>query len=272
MACPYCQRDAAHEVGRRTALGYRQYRCRPCRRTFNERTGTPFNHLHVPTDIALLIVLWRLRYKLSLRDLAEMFLTRGFTFTHETVREWEERFAPLVAAQLRTKRRGKAGTKWHADETYVKVDGRWCYLYRAIDAQGNLVDSMLSLTRDMDAAQRFFTRARTVVGHVPEKVTTDGHDAYPRAIRETLGPQVRHRTSRYMNNRLEQDHRGIKQRYYPMRGFGSFAAAARFCLAHDELRDYFRCRQHLNETVSLSEQRRLFRQRWDALCVALRAG
>jgi len=188
MGCPYCQGDATQELERMTALGYRLFRCRPCRRTFNERTGTPFNHLQVPTDIALLVVLWRLRYKLSLRDLAEMFLTRGFTFTHETVREWEERFAPLLTERLRAKRRGKAGKKWHADETYVKVDGRWCYLYRAIDAEGNLVDSMLSETRDMDAAKRFFTRARTVVGHAPEKVTTDGHDAYPRAIREILGP------------------------------------------------------------------------------------
>jgi len=118
--------------------------------------------------------------------------------------------------------------KWHADETYVKVDGRWCYLYRAIDADGTLVDSILSETRNMDAAKRFFTHARAVVGHTPEKVTTDGHDAYSRAIRETLGSQVHHRTSRYMNNRMEQDHRGVKQRYYPMRDFGSVASAARF--------------------------------------------
>jgi len=81
------------------------------------------------------------------------------------------------------------------------------YLYRAIDADGNLVDSMLSETRDMDAAKRFFARARTVVGHALEKVTTDGHDAYPRAIRETLGPEVQHRTSRYMNNRMDSSFR-----------------------------------------------------------------
>jgi len=93
-------------------------------------------------------------------------------------------------------------------------------------------------------------------------VTTDGHDAYPRAIRETLGPEVQHRTSRYMNNRLEQDHRGIKQRYDPLRGFGSFDAAARFCSAHDDLRDHLRYRHHLNETVSLTNQRRLFVERW----------
>jgi putative transposase len=106
----------------------------------------------------------------------------------------------------------------------------------------------------------------------PAKVTTDGHDSYPRTIREILGVEVKHRTSQYMNNRLEQDHRGIKQRYYPMRGFGSFDAAARFCSAHDELRDHFRYRRQLNETVSLSEQRRLFLERWDALWTELRAG
>ncbi len=143
----------------------------------------------------------------------------------------------------------------------MKVEGCWCYLYQAIDADGNLVDSMLNETRDMDAAKRFFTRARAVVGHAPEKVTTDGHDAYPRAIRETLGPEVRHRTSHYLNNTMEQDHRGIKQRYYPMRGFGSFEAAARFCSARDELRDHLRFRRHLNETVSLADQRRLFVER-----------
>jgi len=123
----------------------------------------------------------------------------------------------------------------------------------------------------MDAATRFFQRARTVVGHVPEKVTTDGHDAYPCAIRETLGSDMRHRTSRYMNNRMEQDHRGIKQRYYPVRGFSSFASAARFCSLHDELRDHLCYRQHLNETVSLAEQRRLFQDRWGAVCAVLQA-
>jgi transposase-like protein len=193
----------------------------------------------------LLVVLWRLRYKLSLRDLAEMFLERSFVFSHETVRQWEALVAPLLTEHLRRKRRGKAGTQWHADETYVKIQGVWCYLYRAIDADGNLVDSMLSPTRDMDAARRFFARSLTVVGHAPERVTTDGHDAYPRAIRETLGEQVIHRCSQYLNNRIEQDHRGIKGRYRPMRGFGSFASAARFCVAHDEVRDYFRHRTRM---------------------------
>ena len=77
------------------------------------------------------MVLWRLRYKLSLRDLAEMFLVRGFEFTHEAVRDWEARFAPRISRQLRSQRRGKAGQSWYIDETYIKVAGKWHYLYRA---------------------------------------------------------------------------------------------------------------------------------------------
>jgi transposase-like protein len=219
----------------------------------------------IHTDIVLLVVFWRLRYKLRLRDLAEMFLQRGFVFTHEAVRDWEARFAPLIADQLRIKRRGQAGISWHVDETYVSVHGKWCYLYRAIDRDGNLVDSMLSEKRDMEAAKRFFKQAVDVVGHTPERVTTDGHDSYPRAIRETLGREVMHRCNRYLNNRIEQDHRGIKQRYYPMRGFGSVESASRFCRAFEEVRQFFRVRTTMKQQVSLLQQRGMFRQRLEAL-------
>jgi putative transposase len=265
MNCPYCASAATKEQTKQTSLGYRTFRCSACKRTFNERTGTLFNFLEYPTDIVLLVVIFRLRYKLSLRDLAEMFLERGFVFTHETVREWEARFAPFIADQLCAKRRGHVGTSWYVDETYVKVHGKWCYLYRAIDRDGNLVDSRLSKTRDMEAAKRFFTQAVETVGHAPERVTTDGHDSYPRAIRETLGNTIIHRCNPYLNNRLEQDHRGIKQRYYPMRGFGCFESAARFCRVFDELRQFFRVRTTMNQSVSLVHQRELFLQRLDAL-------
>jgi len=271
VPCPHCAATATTEQSRRTALGYRTFRCGHCRLIFNERTGSPYNHLQYPTDLVLLVVLWRLRYKLSLRDLAEMFLARGFVFTHETVREWEARFAPLLTERLRAKRRGQGGTKWHADETYLKVNGTWCYLYRAIDREGNLVEARLSETRDMAAAQRFFAQALDAAGHAPEQVTTDGHDAYPRAIRETLGPEVAHRSSRYKNNRIEQDHRGIKQRYYPMRGFGSFVSAARFCPAFEEQRQYFRAVARSGEVVSLADRRRVFKDRWATIMAEVAA-
>jgi len=276
MPCPHCQSPRTQEQIKKTSLGYRTFRCAACARRFNERSGTPFNDLRVPTDIVFLVVLWRLRYPLSLRHLAEMFLERGFAFSHETVRAWEALAAPLLTEQLRARRRGKAGRKWHADETYIKVGGVWCYIYRAIDADGNLVDSMLSERRDMEARVpacgcRFFARSLETVGHAPEKVTTDGHDAYPRAIREILGEGVAHRCSQYLNNRLEQDHRGIKGRYGPMRGFGTFQSAARFCTAHDELRDYLRHRTRLHEVVPLGVQREQFRARSAALRAMLEA-
>ncbi len=266
MSCPSCTATTTRELPRQTTLGYRVFRCSACRRTYNARTGSPVTHLQVPTDIVLLVVVWRLRDTVSLRNGAEMVLTRGFTFTHETVRAWEERFAPLVAARLKAQRRGKAGRTWHVDETYVKVEGRWCYLYRAIDSDGNRVEAMLSIPRDMGAAKRFFACALETAGQAPKKVTTDGHDSYPRAIRETLGLGVQHHTSRYMNTSIEQDHQGITQRYYPLLGFGSVPSAARFCSAYDELRASCRPRTPSNEHVSLVERRRLFQERWDTVC------
>src|SRR5689334_15112285 len=104
MTCPHCQSANTAEYQKRTSLGYRIFRCHGCDTIFNERSGTAFNNLHYPTDLVMLVVLWHLRYKLSLRDLVEMFLVRGYVFTHETVREWEARFAPLLAGQLRVKR------------------------------------------------------------------------------------------------------------------------------------------------------------------------
>ena len=238
---------------------------------FNERTGTVFNDLHCPTDIVMLVVLWRLRYKLSLRDLVEMFLVRGYAFTHETVREWEARFAPLLTEQLRAKRQGQAGKSWYVDETYVKVHGQLHYLYRAIDREGNLVDKMLSATRDLAAAKAFFKQAVATVGHKPDRVTTDKHASYRRAVRRSVGRKVLHRTSQYLNNRIEQDHRGVKQRYYPMRGFGSFLGAARFCTAFSEVRQYFRSQPNA-PLPSLSEKRKDFCQRWVALLTASAIG
>jgi putative transposase len=232
------------------------------------------NRAQYPSDVIALVVLWRLRYRLTLRDLAEMFLLRGIVFGHEAVRDWEAKLAPALAGELRRRRRGKGGARgrhWHVDETYLKVRGRWCYLYRAIDRDGRLVDTMLSEHRDMAAAQAFFRSAKAATGVAPDRVTTDGHGSYPRAIRTVLGRRVVHRTSRYKNNGMEQDHRGVKGRIRCMRGFKSFASAERFCRSHDELRDFLRLRTRHNQIVPAGRRRLLHLRRATAALAILEA-
>jgi transposase-like protein len=241
-------------------LGYRRFQCRTCRRTYNERTGTPFNFLEYPTDLVCLVVLWRLRYTLSLRDVVELCLLRGVDLTHETVRDWEQRFAPYLIGQLKKRRKGTCASRWHVDETYVKVTGQWVYLYRAIDRDGHLVDTMLSATRSKKAAIRFFHQAQQTTGVKPTCVTTDKLASYRKAIRKACGRKVIHRASKYLNNRIEQDHRGIKQRYGPTLGFKDFDCAAVWCAAVDEVRQLFRTRRTLKETISLAQGRVHFQQ------------
>ena len=140
---------------------------------------------------------------------------------------------------------------------------------RAIDREGNLVDTMLSATRDLAAAKAFFKQTVERVAHKPEHVTTDKVAAYRRAICHSLGRKVRHRASQYLNNRIEQGHRGVKQRCYPIRGFGSFGSAARFCTALDQVRYHLRTRSTTtNQPPPLSEQRADFRERRGALSAA----
>jgi transposase-like protein len=129
MECVACGSGAVTERPERTAQGYRRFRCRECGKQYNERSGSLLNHTQYPSDVIALVVLWRLRYRLTLRDLAEMFLVRGIVFSHEAVREWEAKLAPVLTDELRQRRhgrRGAGGRHWYVDETYLKVRGRWC--------------------------------------------------------------------------------------------------------------------------------------------------
>ena len=153
----------------------------------------------------------------------------------------------------------------------MKVAGSWCYLYRAIDHDGALLDSMLSEHRDKHAARRFLRRLVDVAQRKPQRVTTDQHPPYRRTIRWILGRKVRHRCSQYLNTLAEQSHRAVKQRSDLMLGCGSFASAARCCSAFDALRRYVRVGQRGAEWVPLAEQRRLVVQRWRSLIAEMTA-
>ena len=207
------------------------------------------------------MVFCHLRTRLTLRDLSEILALRAIEVSHEVVRDWEAKLRPIVGEALRRHRhemRRRFGASWYVDDAYLKVRSRWVYLYRAIDRDGTLVDVRLSGHRDRAAAKAFFRSATATMGSRPDRVTTDGHGSYPRAIRTVLGNAVRHQTSIYLNNRLEQDHCGIKGRIRCMRGFKGHEAVGLFCRERGELRKLLRHRRHHNQIVPVPLRRSRF--------------
>jgi transposase, IS6 family len=186
------------------------------------RPGTPpvacsaFAGFCFPPDVIVLAVRWYLRFALSYRDVEELLADRGIDVDHVTIYRWVQRFTPLLAEAARSCRHA-VGDRWQVDETYVKVAGRWRYVYRAIDQAGQVVDVFVSARRDAKAARRFFERAIGTTKVMPAEVVTDRAPTYPLVIEELL-PAAWHRTDRYANNQLEADHGRLKARLRLMRG------------------------------------------------------
>jgi transposase-like protein len=166
--------------------------------------------------VITLAVRWYLRYGLSYRDVEELLVERGITVDHVSIFRWVQRFTPLLAEAARPCRH-RVGDRWWVDETYVKVSGRWRYVYRAIDQFGQVIDVYVSMRRDGGAARCFFTRALATTKVIPVEVTTDKAAVYPHVLDE-LAPGAWHCTELYANNRIEADHGQLKQRLRPMRG------------------------------------------------------
>jgi transposase-like protein len=163
-----------------------------------------------------------LRFGLSYRDVEELLIERGVEVDHVTVYRWVRRFTPLLAEAARPCRH-RVGDRWQVDETYVKVAGRWRYVYRAIDQFGQVVDVFVSRCRDADAARRFLERAIGTTKVIAVEVTTDQAPVYPTLMEELL-PAAWHRTDCYANNRVEADHGRLKARLRPMRGLNPTVA------------------------------------------------
>ena len=189
-----------------------------------------FKGRHFDQEIIVLCVRWYLRYKLSFRDLVEMMAERGLSLAHTTIMRWIQCYVPEFEKRWNRFAR-PAGRSWRVDETYVKIRGRWTYLYRGVDKEGNTVDFLLRAKRDVAAAKAFFRRALQRQGQLPHKITLDGYQASHRGAAEALsehpeGNQCKIRSSKYVNNLIEQDHRSIKLRLGPMLGLKHFRRAA----------------------------------------------
>jgi putative transposase len=194
-----------------------------------------FKGRHFDRPVILLCIRWYLAYNLSLRNLEEMMAERGISVDHATIHRWVVRYSPELLERFNRRKRS-VSRKWHIDETYIKVRGHWTYLYRAIDSHGDTVEFWFSERRDLIAAKRFLNRALKRHGR-PETVVIDGSQTNREAIlscdttdrlrdrsRRKLKP-IRIRQSRYLNNRIEQDHRAVKRRVRPMLGFKALDSA-----------------------------------------------
>ncbi|MZE56744.1 IS6 family transposase, partial [Streptomyces sp. SID5770] len=173
----------------------------------------------------------------------ELMLERGVEVTYETVHQWTRRFGPAYAKALR-RRRPAPGDKWHMDEVFVKIQGRQRYLWRAVDADGNVLDILLQNRRDEPAARRFFRKLMKKTRSVPRVIVTDKLRSYGAAHREEM-PSVEHRSHKGLNNRAEVSHQPTRQRERAMKGFRSMGAAQRFLGAFSEISPDFRPRRHL---------------------------
>lgn len=214
-----------------------------------------FKWRHFEKTIILLAVSWYLSYSLRYRDIEEMLLERGIQVDHSTINRWVLHYSPLLEAKFRKQFKRETGTSWRMDETYIKVKGKWHYLYRAVDKAGDTVDFMLSTKRDEAAARAFFKKAIGSNG-LPEKVTIDKSGAnfaglnainFQIAVLVLLGfsmMQIQIRQIKYLNNIIEQDHRGIKRIINPMMGFKAFHSAEA-TLAGIELCRMLKKGQHL---------------------------
>src|SRR3712207_616245 len=201
-------------------------------RTVAVKQGQSFKGRQFTAEVILWAVRWYLMFPISYRDLALMLQDRGVSVDHTTIFRWIQAYAAELEKRLRPHLRPTDGS-WRVDETYVKVKGRWTYLYRAVDSRGQTIDFLLSAKRDAEAAKRFLRKALGQPHAVnPRTITVDKNPAYPCAVAEMKGDGelrrfARLRRCKFLDNMVEQDHRRVKRLVRPGLGFGGFHTARR---------------------------------------------
>ena len=197
------------------------------------------------------------KYPLSLRNVEDLLAERGIDISHETVRFWWNRFGPMFAAEIRKKRvahmRHYPQWRWHLDEVFVKVNGKLCYLWRAVDHEGEVLEAVVTAKRDKVAALKFLKRIMKRYGR-PRKIVTDGLCSYSAATKE-IGNADRHEVGRRLNNRAENSHQPFRRRERAMQRFRSMKTLQKFSSVHAEVHNHFNQERHL-VTRQVYKQRR----------------
>jgi transposase-like protein len=218
-----------------------------------------------PPEIIQQAIWLYLRFTLSFRDVEDLLAERGIMVSYETVRRWNH-FGPMIAADLR-KRRPKPYTTWHLDEVYLKIDGRMVYLWRAVDAEGEVLDVLVQAKRNKRAALKLMRKLLKKYGFVPDKLVTDDLKSYAAAIRD-LRISNRHETGRWRNNRAENSHQPTRRRERKMQGFKSPGSAQRFLSTHAAAYNAFNVQRHLTSGKTHRAFRASAMQTWREVVAA----
>ena len=231
------------------------------------KTISPFRYFHSSPEVIRLVVMMYVRFPLSLRNVEDLLFERGIDLCHETVRLWWNRFGPLFAADIRRQRisrmRGFRHWRWHLDEVYVKINGEMHYLWRAVDHEGEVLESYVTKKRDKSAALRFLKKALKRHGSA-EKIVTDGLRSYPAAMRD-LGVLDRLEMGRWLNNRAENSHLPLRRRERAMLRFRRMKSLQKFVSVHASLHNHFNSERHLVDRQTFKLRRSAALAEWQSL-------
>ena len=235
--------------------------------------SNPFRYFNSSPEIIRLAVLMYVKYPLSLRNVEDLLAERGIDISHETVRFWWNRFGPMFAAEIRKKRlahmRGYPQWRWHLDEAFVKVNGKLCYLWRAVDHEGEVLEAVVTAKRDKAAALKFLKRIMKKYGR-PLSVVTDGLCSYPAAMKE-IGNADRREAGRRLNNRAENSHQPFRRRERAMQRFRSMKTLQKFSSVHAQVHNHFNQERHLVTRQVYKQRRSAALAEWSALAAIVAA-